>query len=287
MRRPTTTHCAIGRIWPPRSRWCSLADSHHRPWSWGTSTTIHWRSPSSATRASAIRISWRRSSRTVVPVVILSSITLIIAPVASISFISVIVIILILVILLVVLLVVLLRGWPSRVLALWRRASCACAVEGSLGGVSCVICHLQGLVVLCVQLSQAVSLHLRRVLKAGGPSSTRPCLISFPSLRVVSTGGPARKLKSNVPAQARNYPMPSGCIRDEVYTQCAASRSRRRILDSSRPCPCLVVLVLSGCLRDWIDCRPRETIAFTAWVSLKCLSPAIGSWMRQSQRCCA
>lgn len=158
MRRPTTTHCAIGRIWPPRSRWCSLADSHCRSRSWGTSTTIHWRSPSSATRASAIRISWGRSSRTVVPVVILPSITLIIAPVASIPFISVIVIILILVILL----VVLLRGWPSRILALWRRASCACAVEGSLGGVSCVVCHLQGLVVLYVQLSQAASLHLRR-----------------------------------------------------------------------------------------------------------------------------
>lgn len=146
MRRPTATHRTIGGIRSPRSRWCSLTDSHCRSRNWGTSTSIHWRSPSSGTRASAIRISWGRSSRTVISVVILRSITLIIAPIASVAFISIAVIVLVLVILL----VVLLWGWPSRVLALWWRASCTCAVEGSLGGVSCVVCHLQRLVMLYV-----------------------------------------------------------------------------------------------------------------------------------------
>lgn len=165
MRRPTTTHRAIRRIWSPRSRWCALTNSHGRSLHWGTSASIHWRSPSTATWAWAIWIPRGRRSRGITPVIILRSITLIIAPVASVAFMSISVIILILIIML----LVLLWDWPTRVLALWWRASCAWAVVGSIGGITCVVGHLQRLVMLCMQLSQAVSSRLCRLLKSKGP----------------------------------------------------------------------------------------------------------------------
>lgn len=221
MGRPTTIHRAVGRIWSPRSRRCPLTDCHCRSLHWGTSTTnhwtsIHWRPSSSAIWAWPIWISRGRRSRCITSIIILRPITRIIAPVASVAFISIAMIILVLIILL----VVLLWNWPSRVLALWWRATCAWAVEGSLGGISCVVCHLRELVTLCIQFPQSVSSSPCRLSKSKGPFplETWSSFVSFPSSRVVSTGSPARDCPPTVPV-IQNYPVPSSCDRDEGYTE--------------------------------------------------------------------